>query len=259
MLAAGGMGGFGGACRRSTGNEWAKLMVCLAAMQGLGTPGSNIWSTQQGAPVDTDFIFPGYSEGGISGDACGAYRGNERMFPDGKGRSGPAEPEQTLMKLCYPDAVLNEGKEYEWRFKGVKTIDEQFNVRRYPEEGKSPVRLIYRFGGSSIGTMSQSDRYAAMYKTDNVECVISEAVWMEGETPYADVILPACTNFERNDICEFAHAAGYLADSFTQNNHRVIVFQKKCIEPLGSPGPITGYSRSFPRSWVRRRVHHGRP
>ena len=43
-------------------------MIALATMQGMGKPGSNIWSTTQGAPVDTDFYFPGYAEGGISGD-----------------------------------------------------------------------------------------------------------------------------------------------------------------------------------------------
>ena len=65
-LAAGGLGGWGGACRATTGNEWARMMVCLAAMQGLGKPGRNVWSTTQGAPCDESFFFPGYAEGGIT-------------------------------------------------------------------------------------------------------------------------------------------------------------------------------------------------
>ena len=56
---------------------------------------------------------------------------------------------------------------------------------------------------------------------------------MEGETKFADIILPACTNFERWDVAEFANCSGYVADSYTQCNHRVIVLQSKCIEPLG--------------------------
>ena len=68
MLAAGGLGGWGGACRSATGNEWARTMIALAAMQGYGKPGSNIWATSQGAPCDESFVFPGYAEGGISGD-----------------------------------------------------------------------------------------------------------------------------------------------------------------------------------------------
>ena len=74
-LAAGGLSGFGSACRCATGNEWARSMVCLMAMQGLGKPGINMGGMQQGTPVDTSFYFPGYAEGGsratIAGTAVG--------------------------------------------------------------------------------------------------------------------------------------------------------------------------------------------
>ena len=43
-------------------------MVCLIAMQGLGKPGVNMGNLQWGTPVDFKFYFPGYSEGGMSGD-----------------------------------------------------------------------------------------------------------------------------------------------------------------------------------------------
>ena len=70
-LAPGGMSGFGSACRCATGNEWARSMVCLMAMQGLGKPGVNMGCLQMGTPVDTRFYFPGYAEGGMSGDVAG--------------------------------------------------------------------------------------------------------------------------------------------------------------------------------------------
>ncbi len=67
-LAAGGLIGFGGACRTATGTDWARGVVCLMAMQGLGKPGVNMGCLQQGTPLDTHFFFPGYAEGGYSGD-----------------------------------------------------------------------------------------------------------------------------------------------------------------------------------------------
>jgi trimethylamine-N-oxide reductase (cytochrome c) len=70
-LAAGGINGFGGACRSATGTEWARSMVCLMAMQGLGKPGVNFGGMQQGTPLDYSFFFPGYAEGGLSGDIAG--------------------------------------------------------------------------------------------------------------------------------------------------------------------------------------------
>ena len=69
MLAAGGMGGWGGACRASSGNEWARAMIALAAMQGLGKPGSNIWSTTSGVPFD-----PSFSSRGTPRAAFGRHR-----------------------------------------------------------------------------------------------------------------------------------------------------------------------------------------
>ena len=68
-LAPGGWGnGHGGACRNQTGIQWARVMVCLSAMQGLGKPGINMGNLQWGCPLDFNFYFPGYADGGMSGD-----------------------------------------------------------------------------------------------------------------------------------------------------------------------------------------------
>ena len=68
-LGAGGAGnGVGGACRTATGAQWARMMVILMAMQGIGRPGVNFGNMQIGTPIDFSFWFPGYAEGGISGD-----------------------------------------------------------------------------------------------------------------------------------------------------------------------------------------------
>ena len=62
---------------------------------------------------------------------------------------------------------------------------------------------------------------------------MNQSIWMEGESRFADIILPACTNFERWDIGEAGHCGGYIDKSFLQNNFRVFHMQHKCIEPLG--------------------------
>ena len=67
-LASGGIHSFGGACRGSYGTEWARAMVCLMALQGFGNKGVNFGGLQMGTPLDTHFWFPGYSDGGLSGD-----------------------------------------------------------------------------------------------------------------------------------------------------------------------------------------------
>lgn len=230
MLAAGGLGGWGGACRASGGGEWARLMIVLIAMQGLGKPGINMWGTTQGAPCNTDFCFPGYAESGMSGWGSGAYRWNARMFAGRNAIVGHV-PGQTIQRLHLPEAIM-EGKA-EWYANNSDCIEGQFSKRKYPVPGHPKIQMYYRFGGSFMGTMTETNRYAKMYRTDNLPFVVNQSIWMEGEAKYADIILPACTNFERWDISEFASCSGYIPDDYSKCNHRIISLQKKCIEPLG--------------------------
>ena len=68
-LGAGSWGcGLGGAGRGPMGAQWARMMAILGAMQGYGRPGVNFGNLQFGAPLDFSFYFPGYSEGGMSGE-----------------------------------------------------------------------------------------------------------------------------------------------------------------------------------------------
>ncbi len=236
MLAAGGLGGWGGACRAATGGEWARLMISLAAMQGLGKPGSNIWSTTQGAPHNSEFVFPGYAEGVISGDvdnSAAGFRWVYRMQVQPTRSSINAPMGQHIPRLRIPECILD--GEYEWRGKGFcgQSIEAQFHKYKYPADGYPEIQMYYRYGGSFIGTMNETNRYVRAYRTEKLPFVVNQSIWFEGETQFADIILPACTNFERWDISEFAGCLGYVTDSTCQVNHRVISLQKKCIEPLG--------------------------
>ena len=49
------------------------------AMQGWGKPGVNFGNLQFGVPMDFDFYFPGYAEGGFSGDV--ANTGSAQQLP----------------------------------------------------------------------------------------------------------------------------------------------------------------------------------
>ena len=230
-LSAGGAGnGYGGACRNATGIQWSRMMICLMAMQGIGKPGVNLGNMQRATPLDLHFYFPGYADGGISGDLTGtalAVALYQRM---------PQLPTintstQKIPRLHMPEAIAGETVEgYAW---DGKSIEGQFNKVVYPKQGQAPVRMLYKYGSSMFGTMSDTNRYVKMYNLENLEFVVNQSIWMEGDTPYADIILPACTHLERPDISEWAGIGGYTHHGQNQLNHRVITFQHKCIEPLG--------------------------
>jgi anaerobic selenocysteine-containing dehydrogenase len=242
MLACGGPGGQGGACRAATGGEYARMMIALAAMQGLGKPGSNIYSTTAGVPNDHSFWFPGYAEGGISGDVgstAAGYLQASRMWPNGGTMANPQRGAEGQIgyRLRIPEMMNHE--RFEWRGKGFcgGSIEMQFKKYTYPASGYPHAQMYYRYGGSFLGTMTDTNRYARAYREGKVPFVVNQSIWFEGEARFADIILPACTNFERWDIGDWAHSSGYGIHKFDLVNHRLIVLQKKCIDPLGESKP----------------------
>jgi trimethylamine-N-oxide reductase (cytochrome c) len=230
-LGAGGLGGgFGGACRTSTGAQWARMMVLLMAMQGLGKPGVNFGNLQQGAPLDYTFWFPGYAEGGISGDLT--HTGGALVtYPRMPHVMSMNSCKQMIPRLQLPEAIMN--GESEGYFTDPTSMTGQFQTFRYPAPGHSTIQILYKYGGACLGTMNNTNRWVQMYRSENLPFVVSQSIWFEGETKFADVILPACTNFERWDIGEWASAGGYGHQFYNQVNHRVVALQAKCMEPLG--------------------------
>ncbi len=200
------------------------------AMRGLGKPGVNMGGLQQGTPVDTGFYFPGYAEGGMSGDLQGTSLG-VHLYPRFPQLPTVNTVNQRVPRLNIPEAILD-GHTSSYPTDS-KTVEGQFAKYDYPAPGYPQVKMYYKYGGSHIGTMVDTNRYVKAYRSHNLEFVVNQSIWLEGEAKFADIILPACTNFERWDISEFANCGGYIQHSFNQCNHRVIVMQHKCIEPLG--------------------------
>ena len=217
MLSAGTRGGESGACRAAYGTEWPRLMVYLQAMQGLGKPGVNIWGTTMGAPFVPDPFFPGYNNGGINTLAK-------------KQAVNPVA--QRINRLLVPRAILN--PPVHWNGPGVchQSLDQQFEKYTYPVKGYSEIKMFYRYGGSFISTMVDTTQWVRMYQSPKLEFVVNQDCWWCNETQFADIILPACTNLERNDISEWASPGGGSLHSSIECNHRVIIYQQKCIEPL---------------------------
>jgi trimethylamine-N-oxide reductase (cytochrome c) len=221
VLSGGSRGGEGGACRTAFGTEWARMMVLLQAMQGLGKPGRTIWGTTMGAPSDTSIWFPAYAD--LKG----------RMATSDVADYLPMNAnKQRLWRLTLPDAVLN--PPVSWYGEGFcgQSLEQQFKHFTYPMEGCSEVKMFYRYGGSFMGTMSDTTKWVRMYQSPNMEFVVNQDIWYNSETRMADIILPACTNFERDDLGEWGACGGYTVHASSGCNFRVVVREKKCIDPM---------------------------
>jgi len=208
-------GGMGGACRTTNGTEWARMMVILQAMQGLGKPGVTIWDSQSGVPANTDFYFPSYVPSPLELTAQ-------------KKSENPVQ--QHIYRLLVPEGILT--PPIQWTGAGTECVmlgaDYQFKKYAYPEPGQADVKMLYRYGGSNFGTIPQGNKWAEMYKSPKLEFIVGQTPWMEPESNFADVLLPACTLFEKNDISEWSNAPFSMWDC----NYRVVVYHQKCIDPL---------------------------
>ncbi|SHH13141.1 molybdopterin-dependent oxidoreductase [Pollutimonas bauzanensis] len=230
-LSAGGLGaGWGGACRSATGSQWARCMILMMAMQGWGKPGINFGNLQFGAPLDYEFYFPGYAEGGISGELAFTASGinNYQRMPH-LITMNPVK--QMIPRQRLPEAIV-EGHSKGFMWDG-SSMEAQFAPFEYPMPGYSKIHMLYRYGGSSFGTIAKSTRFEQSYRHPSIEFVVNQSIWFEGDAKYADIILPACTSFERWDISEWANCAGYIHHNNAQLNHRIVTLQHKAIEPLG--------------------------
>lgn len=230
-LSAGGLGaGWGGAGRGATGSQYARSMILLMAMQGWGKPGINFGNLQFGAPLDYTTYFPGYAEGGISGELVftAAAINNYQRMPHVL-TMNPVK--QMIPRQRLPEAIIDgKAKGYMW---DGSSLEAQFSSFEYPMPGYSKVHMLYRYGNSTFGTIAKSERFMASYRDPSIEFVVNQSIWFESDAKYADIILPACTSFERHDIGEWAGCSGYIHHNQSQLNHRLIVMQHKCIEPLG--------------------------
>jgi molybdopterin guanine dinucleotide-containing S/N-oxide reductase-like protein len=221
-LSTGMRGGMGGACREAYGHEWARLMVLLQAMQGLGKPGINIWGCTMGAPSNFEFRFPGFENGGMQqvGDTIHVNPVKQRVY-----------------RTHFPDSIL--APPVKWLGEGFnsKSLEQQFIPYEYPLPGHSEIRMFYRHGGSFIGTLPAGAKWIQAYQSPKLEFLVNQDCWWCGETQYADIVLPACTNFERDDIGEFGNCGWMSPDTYSGNIRRVIIYMKKCVEPLWESKP----------------------
>jgi anaerobic selenocysteine-containing dehydrogenase len=84
--------------------------------------------------------------------------------------------------------------------------------------------------------MTETNRWVKMYQHPNLEFVVMQDCHWQSETNFGDIILPASTNFEHTDLSEWNNAGGYGVND-QNNNHRIIIYQMQCIEPLWESKP----------------------
>jgi len=172
-------------------------MVCLSAMQGLGKPGCNMGNLQWGTPVDFNFYFPGYSEGGMSGDL------ENTAMPVRALSAHAATADHELQRPADPAHLDGRRRSPTARRRAIAGSASRSSISSasscYPAPGHSPVKMLYKYGGSILGTMNNTNRHVRMYQSEKLEFVVNQSILVSRARRSSPTsLLPACTNFERN-------------------------------------------------------------
>jgi biotin/methionine sulfoxide reductase len=161
---------------------WAVILLA-AALGQVGLPGGG-------------FGFGYGSMGGLA-DPPGAFE--PPAMPGGKNPIGA----EAIPAARISDCLLNPGAEYD--FNGRR--------RRYPD-----IRLVYWAGGNPFHHHQDINRLRRAWQKP--ETIVVHEPWWTATARHADIVLPATTTLERNDI------GAARRDSF-------VIAMHKAIEPVG--------------------------
>ena len=71
---------------------------------------------------------------------------------------------QMIPRIQLPEAILD--GEAEGYFTDPTSMTGQFHSFKYPAPGHSKVQILYKYGGASLGTMNNTNRWVKMYQSD---------------------------------------------------------------------------------------------
>jgi molybdopterin guanine dinucleotide-containing S/N-oxide reductase-like protein len=209
-------------------SEPGRLEICLLAMQGLGKPGVHQikmleWGRRNLKETDPMPV------GTVTPKLSSSYRG--ALFavgPRQKGEAAVSEnlaeiPKQIIPKDLIHDALLSSPISWYGTTLSRSPVEDQFIKYNYPAEGCSEIHMIWTDSPCWITCWNDSNSFIKGLQTPKVEFILAQHPWLENDCLFADIILPANTKFETDDI-----------QSDTMGGQTRLVFKEdKCIEPIG--------------------------
>jgi trimethylamine-N-oxide reductase (cytochrome c) len=197
--------GCGGSYIRSAyATEPARLEVMLLAMQGLGKPGVH-QITMSSAGMPRSLLTPDLSK---------AFRG----FEPKKGM-----PKQIIPKTLIPEAILNPPISWYGTTQLFEPAENQFVKYTYPAQGCPEIHMIWSDSPCWIACWNGGNRMIEAFRSPKIEFILMQHQWLENDCLFADIILPANTKLEEEDI----------GSDVMGEQCKSIFLEGKCVEPIG--------------------------
>ena len=208
---------FGGPKVRGTLSHLvARLEAYVLAMQGIGRPGRQFLRT--GAPsfykrsLAQVPRYPDVDRHGIALNPLIEYA-------IGKGPKSPVFIPRTLAT----EAILLPSVEWRSTSAALAKTEDQFARYHFPPNEKHPgIRMVWNENGSQPGSWGYGWKWLDALRSPRIEFVVGVHPWMENDIPFSDLILPAQTNFEHEDLI-----------SVQRSDLLGMFYQDAAIEPVG--------------------------
>jgi molybdopterin guanine dinucleotide-containing S/N-oxide reductase-like protein len=192
--------------------EPARLEVTLLAMRGLGRPGvhqMNLTSWGSfGRPPDEACLPTGEIIPNMHVTHTGSLHGL---------------PKQIIPKDLVHEAILN--PPVSWYASPIMfaPVADQFRKYTYPAPGCSEIHMIWTDSPCWLNCWNGGNRFIQALRSPKIEFILAQHPWLENDCLFADIILPANTKLEEEDI-----GADNQGGQFN-----TLYYEKKCIEPQG--------------------------
>ncbi|MEM1837866.1 MAG: molybdopterin-dependent oxidoreductase [Candidatus Bathyarchaeia archaeon] len=191
-----------------------RIEVYILAMQGLGKPGRQYVRFFPSHTINTIELGPMPCYPLISARA--------RLYTPPSKYSHYPPIGVPLIKTLVPDAILNPPVKW-WCHGSIFNVKEDlFKEYRYPPREDHPgIRVIWNENGCYTSCW-HGYKFIEALRSPKIEFHLVINPWFENDALFADIVLPALTDFETEDI---------VYSSFIDING--IAYHNKCIEPLG--------------------------
>lgn len=198
--------------RSAYATEPGRLEVLNLAMQGLGMPGRH-----QVTMIEWG-LFGLHTQNPLPRSACipdpgKAYRGYFLGY----------FPKQHIPKTLIHEAILNPPLKWHGHVMAGMPREDQFNEFHYPVEGCSEIHMIWTDSPCWMTCWNGGHRFQEALRSEKIEFVLAQHPWMENECTYADIVLPANTKIEEEDI-----GTDIFSGSFNS-----IFYEGQAIKPVG--------------------------
>jgi anaerobic selenocysteine-containing dehydrogenase len=233
-------GNGGPGIRSAYSTESGRLEVLLLAMQGLGKPGvhqvkmlewglSAMWFPK-GSPMPMSTLYPqmlrpAYTIMDVGSQRAAAIekKGRKRSALERLMTPVPINPKQFIPKNLIHEAILRPPISWYGNSTFPGKLEEQFVKYTYPARGCPEVHMIWTDSPCWITCWNDSNSYIKALRSPKIEFILAQHPWLENDCLFADIILPANTKFEEQD----------MTMDFESGQFSVVMQEGKCIEPVG--------------------------